>query len=49
MVRSRDRAKGSAVLCDGDDERFCVVPQKPGDVGECLYEELRHFLALQIA
>ena len=41
--------RDGAVFCDLGDKRFLVVLQKAGDAGECPYEDLSHFLALQIA
>jgi len=38
--------RDGAVFRDLGDERFRVVFQEPRDAGECLYEDLSHFLAL---
>jgi len=38
--------RDGTVLCNLGDERFRVVFQEPRDAGECLDEDLSHFLAL---
>ena len=45
MKEQRD----GTVLRDLGDERFRVLLQKPFDSGECLHEDLSHFLSLQIS
>ena len=38
--------RDGTVLCNLGDERFRVVFQEPRDAGECLDEDLSHFLAM---